>query len=208
MKDCQELRTILFRIAEGEGSPDEAMRCARHLPDCTACRILLARERRLAEMLEDRLTDPLSVGEEFVESVMAKLPSEPPPTPRRGQREQREQRRRRGRRRSIKLAGFAAILGLLPLALRGFFVEWGTPFAGIYRPDIPGAEGTMETWTVPSQWFLSAVGTIALELPNMLRGLSHSMTLGALGLVPLAAFFVVAAMLAIATRGVFKLASC
>ncbi len=202
MNDCHELRTILFRIAEGEGSPDEAMRCARHLPDCTACRILLARERRLAEMLEDRLPDPLAVGEEFVESVMAKLPSEPPPPPR------QRQSGRRARRRSIKLAGFAAILGALPLALRGLFVDWGAPFAGIYRPEIPAAEGAMETWIVPSQWFLSAVGTIAIELPNMLRGFSHTVTLGALALVPLAAFFVVAAMLAIATRGVFKLASC
>ncbi len=195
MNDCRELRTILFRIAEGEGSPDEAMRCARHLPDCTACRILLARERRLAEMLEDRLTDPLSVGEDFVESVMAKLPSEPPrPT-------------RPGRRRAFKLAGFAAVLGILPLALRGFFVEWGTPVAGLFRPEIPGAEGAIEPWIVPSQWFLSAVGTIALELPNMLRGFSHSVTLGTLVLLPVAALLVAAGMLAVATRGVFKLAS-
>ncbi len=196
MNECRQLRTILFRIAEGEGSPDEAMRCARHLPDCTACRILLARERRLAEMLEDRLTDPLSVGEEFVESVMAQLPSEPPRPP------------RPGRRRAFNLAGFAAVLGVLPLALRGFLVEWGTPLAGIYRPEIPGAEGAMETWIVPSQWLLSAVGTIALELPNVIRGVSHSVTLGTLALVPVAAFLLAGATLAIATRSVLKLASC
>jgi predicted anti-sigma-YlaC factor YlaD len=76
--DCKDVHPGLSRVAEGEATPGEAMRTARHLSDCTACRILLARERRLARMLEDGLDDPLQVGEEFVQSVMANLPREPP----------------------------------------------------------------------------------------------------------------------------------
>ena len=77
------------------------MRVARHLSDCTACRILLARERRLASMLAEELED-LPVGEDFVQAVMATLPQEPPP-------------RRRRRYRGLKLAGLAGILGLLTI---------------------------------------------------------------------------------------------
>ena len=91
---CEAIRPLLPRIADGEGTPDEAMCTARHLSDCTACRILLARERRLAEMLEEDLEDVLSVGDDFLRSVMDNLPQEPPPRP----------RRRRDERRSLKLA--------------------------------------------------------------------------------------------------------
>ena len=79
MRICQRLRPVLSRVAEGEASPDEAMLTARHLSDCTACRIHLARERRLAAMLEEDLEDVLHVGEEFVQAVMANLPKGPPP---------------------------------------------------------------------------------------------------------------------------------
>ena len=58
MSRCEEIRPLLYRVAEGETDPDEAMRTARHLSDCTSCRILLARERRLARMLEEDLMDP------------------------------------------------------------------------------------------------------------------------------------------------------
>src|SRR4029079_17425550 len=49
---CSECRPLLFRVAEGEADPDEALRVARHLPTCTTCRIVLAREIRLARVLE------------------------------------------------------------------------------------------------------------------------------------------------------------
>ena len=80
MKGCEPIRRVLFRIADGEATPDEAIGVARHLPDCTACRILLARERRLRKMLEHDLED-FPVGEDFVQSVMATLPQDPPPQP-------------------------------------------------------------------------------------------------------------------------------
>jgi len=87
-------------MAEGELNPDEAMRGARHVSGCTPCRILLARERRLARMLEQGLGDPLHVGDEFVESVMARLPQEPP---------SRLRRSGKAARRLLRLTGLAVL---------------------------------------------------------------------------------------------------
>lgn len=83
MRHCDALVPLLSRVAEGEANPDEAMRAARHLSDCTACRIILARERRLAAILEDGLEDSVPVGEDFVRAVMDNLPAEPPKPERR-----------------------------------------------------------------------------------------------------------------------------
>ena len=99
MSSCDAIRPFLSHVAEGEVGPGEAMNVARHLADCTACKILLARERRLARMLEQDLQD-LPVGEEFVQSVMATLPQGPPPGRSKGQ-----------RRRGLRLASFAGFLG-------------------------------------------------------------------------------------------------
>ena len=100
MSACERLRPVLFRIAEGEATPDEALLAGRHLPTCTACRILLARERRLAEMLEG-LQDPVPVAsDDFVGSVMRSLPDEPPAA---------------RPRRLLKLVGVAGAVGALGL---------------------------------------------------------------------------------------------
>ena len=106
MASCDGVRPLLSHVVEGELTPDEAMRVARHLSDCTACKIMLAREHRLAEMLERDLED-LPVGEEFVRSVMDTLPQGPPP-------------RRRGRRgwRGLKLAGSLGFLGAGAMTVR------------------------------------------------------------------------------------------
>lgn len=103
MDACTRLRPLLSRFAEGEAAPREALRGARHLSTCTACRIHLARERRLAELLEAGLDDRLPVGEDFVRSVMASLPAMPPPAP------------RFARRRKLKLACIAGFLAVAPL---------------------------------------------------------------------------------------------
>ena len=84
MKRCDGIRPLLARVADGEATPGEAMRTALHLSDCTVCRILLARERRLATMLEHELPDPVHVGEDFVRAVMSAVPLDPPPRRRRG----------------------------------------------------------------------------------------------------------------------------
>jgi len=99
MSDCARIRPLLDRVAEGEIGPDDAMAVARHTADCTACGILLARERRLAWMLEEELED-LPVGEGFVETVMSTLPDGPPP----GAGEARGAGSRRRRWRGLKLA--------------------------------------------------------------------------------------------------------
>lgn len=103
MTDCIDYQALLFRLAEGEAAPDEALRAARHLSDCTACRIVLAREERLAEML-DRIGDELPVTESFLASVMSAIPRRRRPAPVRS-----SPRLRRG----MKLAGWlgAAALG-------------------------------------------------------------------------------------------------
>ena len=96
---CERIRPSLYRFAEGEAAPAESLLVARHLPDCTSCRILLARERRLQEMLDD-LGDPLPLDEGFLSDVMSAISSRPQP-------------RRRARRRltlAVKLAiGFAVL---------------------------------------------------------------------------------------------------
>jgi hypothetical protein len=95
MTVCHELRSTLSRMAEGEAAPDEGLRLARHVPDCTACRILLAREKHLARML-DALDDLIPVEDAFLEGVMQSLPPGPPP--------------RRRSRQGLKLAGIGAVL--------------------------------------------------------------------------------------------------
>ena len=102
MSRCDSYAPLLSRVAEGEAGPNEAMRAARHLSGCTACRINLARERRLAAILEDGLEDSVPVGEDFVRAVMDNLPAEPPKS---------ESGRKKGRR-SLKLAGLVGLLGL------------------------------------------------------------------------------------------------
>ena len=76
--NCERFRPLLSRFAEGEADPAEALGLAGHLASCTACKILLARERRLHAAL-DGLHDPVAVDEEFSRLVMAALPAGPPP---------------------------------------------------------------------------------------------------------------------------------
>jgi len=97
---CERVRPSLYRFAEGEAGPAESLVVARHLPDCTACRILLARERRLQEMLDD-LADPLPLDERFLSEVMSAISSRPQP-------------RRKPRRLAlaVKLAIVLAVLAL------------------------------------------------------------------------------------------------
>jgi len=191
MSDCRPLRPLLSRVADGEASPDEAIRMARHLSDCTACRIHVARERRLALMLEEGLDDPLHVGEEFVREVMRNIPQEPPPRP------------AKKRRRFLKLAGFVALLATGPLAaaraLR--FEEFGTRLPALSDPDLTAVER-----------LLSALTGVVRSLPVALDSLSTSLpsfhaTVGFLSMATLVAAAAIVALgcagtiLAVATTG-------
>ena len=82
MKDCVMVLPLLARVVECEADPEEALSVARHLPCCTACRIVLARERRLASMLSG--LDDLPIDEALIDAVMATLPAETPPRRPRG----------------------------------------------------------------------------------------------------------------------------
>ena len=93
-RSCDDLSGLLARVAEGEATPDEALAVGRHVHDCTACRIRLAKERRLAEMVSD-LGDPIEVDTSFLDEVMNQLPAAPP--------------RRTGWRRGLRLASKRAL---------------------------------------------------------------------------------------------------
>jgi predicted anti-sigma-YlaC factor YlaD len=101
-ESCDELSPLFGRIVDGEATPEEALLAAQHLSDCTSCRIILAREQRLAAILEQGMEDPLQVSESFVTEVMARLPQDPPPPP-----------KRKSKRRNLKLASFAGLVGVL-----------------------------------------------------------------------------------------------
>jgi predicted anti-sigma-YlaC factor YlaD len=120
---CQRLRPVLFRVAEGEASPEEALLAAQHLPTCTGCRILLNREHRLAGLLE-RLSDPVGVDEAFLSDVMGAIPHEPPPR----------------RRVLLRVVGGAGVLVLLAL-----LITWSpaapSPGGGAPPLALPGFDG-------------------------------------------------------------------
>jgi anti-sigma factor RsiW len=157
-ESCKPIVPMIYHVAEGEATPDEAMRTARHLSDCTACRILLARERRLAAMLEEGLADPLQVGEDFVRSVMDTLPHGPPPPARRKQRKSR----------ILKLASLAGWIGLAPLLAAAQEVG-RLPAGAVWRltPDLeaPLANGMAESVQRLGGLLMLALDRIAAGLP-------------------------------------------
>jgi len=167
MAICDDIRGRLYSHAEGETGPADALMIARHLPTCTACRILLARERRLAEFLESDLPD-LPVGEEFVEAVMSRLPDDPP---------------RRRMRRGLKLAGLA-LLGFAPalgLTRLGDAAAGLSPLPSLPTPGPESADGALLGLQAAMQ--LAAVALNALgSVPQMLHSVPTPGQL-ALGLV-------------------------
>lgn len=107
MARCTAMRPVVQRMAEGDVSPADSLRLARHLSCCTACRIVLARDRRLARVLE-AIDDPLPVDADFAKRVMAALPSET-----------RARSPARTRRRGLAIAGLGALVALGSGALLG-----------------------------------------------------------------------------------------
>jgi anti-sigma factor RsiW len=163
MSSCDRVQPLLVHVAEGELTPEEAMRVARHLADCTVCKIGLARERRLGELLERELED-LPVGEEFVQSVMATLPQGPPPG------------RPRKHRRGLKLAALAGFLGAGALTLAELLAGGGaaTSRVGLPAADFEGARGSLEALAglVRSALVaLEAMRSLPLDAPTVGGGL-------------------------------------
>jgi len=154
--DCNAARPLLPRIADGDASPAEAMQIARHLHDCTTCRILLAREERLAAILEEEFEDHLLVGEDFLHDVMANLPKEPPPRP-----------RAKKTRRNLKLAGSAGML--LALAAMGLrradLATTHLPTLALPRLDATVGDGGLESVLGLSRVLLAVAEFIGRHLP-------------------------------------------
>lgn len=200
MGNCESFAPLVSRVAEGEASPDEAMRAAQHLSDCTACRILVARERRLAAILEHGLEDSLPVGEDFVKQVMENLPTEAP----------KLQPRKKKRHRNLKLACLAALVGLSGL-LAGSGSGSGGPLSESatwsLAPEIQeptayaAAEGALQVGSL-----LWMVATDLAAGPRVFAQTLPVAAIPVLMLVPLAlcALGLCAGLLAVATRGLLR----
>lgn len=150
---CGYIRGILPRAAEGDLSPGESLGLARHLPRCTGCRILLARERRLLALL-DGLEDPIPVEPSLTDRVMAELPDGPPPS-----------RKALLRKRGLKLAGFvgfaaltAGLLSKLEPARSG-----EAPLPGLPQLDYEGMEALLGTFAGMARFVLAALSRVGTD---------------------------------------------
>lgn len=134
MSRCRLERAWIVRSVDGDLEPSEALRLAHHLASCTVCRIELARESRLAGLLEGE-GDALSVDESFFLRVMDSLPDLPskPAVP-----VARNARWRQG----LRLAIFAvlAILaaGIAARALPSLQLDVAAPALPRFAPDDTG----------------------------------------------------------------------
>lgn len=155
MTGCRHLRPFIVRSVDGDLEPGEAFRLARHLTTCTACRIVLARESRLAEML-DRAADPVSVDESFFETVMASLPDRPvPPT--------LELSREKRRKRGLRLAAWGAMAalggGLAARVLPSLRLDVGAPAMPRFTPD--DTDGLISVVGLAAQWIRMTAQSVA-----------------------------------------------
>ncbi len=188
MKTCERFRPLLSRSADGEADPAEALGLARHLAACTACKILLARERRLHEAL-DGLGDPVAVDDEFSRLVMAALPAGPPPEA------------RRPRRRGLRLAG---LLGLLALGAASAarllaFPSAAEPLRLASRLDIEGGSRLLEGLGQLAGAAAAVLTRIAVGIPTRLLPGGVDIRLGLAGLFAAAAVLTTGALVGIAT---------
>ena len=166
---CQRLRPALFRVAEGEASPEEALLAAQHLPACTGCRILLHREHRLADLLGG-LADPVGVDDAFLSHVMGAIPAEPPPR----------------RRRVLRVVAGAGVLALLALLWTLRPGAEGGPIGAppLALPDLQGGERLAGGLASLAQLVASAAAQAGASLAPALPSFPH-LHLLALALVPL-----------------------
>lgn len=196
MTRCGSVRPWIVRSVDGDLEPSEALRLARHLATCTACRIALARESRLAEML-GAADDALTVDESFFGAVMASLPERPV-------RAGLEVSRRARWRRGLRLAAFGAV-GVLGAALAArvlpsLHLDVATPGMPRFTPD--EADGWISLIGSAAQWIRMTAQSITWAGSPGTWGAS---TIGAFGLAVAlavaATLLAVSGALAWATRG-------
>lgn len=158
MSGCERARPLLVRSVEGELAPRAALRLARHVEACTACRILLARERRLAQVL-DGLDDVVPVDASFFDSVMASLPERPAASPVPTRRE----RLRRGLRLAGLCAGLVAGGGLAARFLPFLRFDLATPAMPRFAGD--DTEGWISVVGSAAQWVRMTAQTLSWSIP-------------------------------------------
>jgi predicted anti-sigma-YlaC factor YlaD len=192
MSTCERFRRSLYRVTEGEASPLESLRVARHAPDCTACRILLAREERLHDML-DQLDDPVSLDEGFLSEVMAAIADRPKPV-------------RRAARRwpvAVKLALLAGVV-LAAGAVVSRFVPFGFTTAGspslVPSLDPEGSSGALGAAAGLVHLVLVALDRLGSTVPPSLAAASLPSVVSLAAVLP-------AALLALTLAGAIALAA-
>jgi anti-sigma factor RsiW len=166
MAECTQIRPLLYQYLEREAGPAEAMDVASHLSGCTACKILLARKRRLARMLEEGLEDSIPVGDEFVSSVMATLPDGPPP-----------RRPIVKRNRGLRLAALVGLLLTLGQTSAGRWPVSAGAWPSLALPNIDTAAGD---W--PFQGILDCVRWVAVTVETLTGGSPFEVPLTGIGL--------------------------
>jgi len=173
MTGCRRIRPWMVRSVDGDLEPGEALRLARHLATCTACRIVLARELRLAEML-DGAADAFNVDESFFGAVMASLPDRPV---RPAVEISRETRRRRG----LRLAAWGAVAalggGLAARVLPSLRLDMAAPAMPRFTPD--DTDGLISVIGLAAQWIRMTAQSVAWAGSS---GAWGAWTIGALSL--------------------------
>ena len=158
MSACPTIRRLLPQSVDRELSPRASLAVARHLSDCTACRIVLARERRLAGILE-AFEDSLPVDGQFVADVMASLPEQPP-----------ARRKQSGGLRIVVLAGLVA-LGLGSLTQGALALSGPQLLPGLPRLSYEGLASLAQGVVSALQLLLGAAAKISsvvsLDAPSL-----------------------------------------
>ena len=195
MSHCRRIQPCLLRSVDGDLDPGEALRLARHLATCTACRIVIARESRLTEML-DGVDDACSVDESFFRAVMDALPERP-------LRPGAEVSQRARWRRGLRLAALGSVValgaGLAARALPSLRLDVATPAMPRFTPD--ETDGWISLIGSAAQWIRMTAQSVAWAGSS---GAWGAWTIGALtlsaALAGAAALLAVSGALAWATR--------
>ena len=192
MSRCRGHRDLIVSSLEGEIAPADALRLARHLDGCTACRILLARESRLAGMLAG-LGDPVEVDERVFEAVMAALPDRAPwPS-----------RLARSARRGLKLAGSASVVvlgtALIARVLPSLRFDLAAPSLPRFTPD--ETDGWLSLFGSAAQWVRVTAQSLAwVSGPETFSARTIGVLSVEAALLGAAAFLAVSGALVVATR--------
>ena len=150
MTRCDLIAPLLPRVADGDAEPVEAACVARHIEVCTCCGILLARERRLSEVIET-IRD-VEVDELFTATVMNRLPA-------------RFHKRTRDRR-GLKLAIVTGVIALAAALGSAPRQGWNAGIPSAAPPSLPAdiAEPTAGSLISFAQMVLMTLQTV-VEAP-------------------------------------------